>query len=211
MRFAVRGASGRQGQRYLDPKNWPEGVECFALPRDAEPPPGTHGLIVATPPASHLAYVLASTLPTLCEKPAAPHLDEVERMFSAGPPLLIAHTHLWHRDFLALPKSSAATVSWCGEERTDGSCSALLDWGPHAWSMALALGTERVTTGVGDRSRNLVQSDGLIYPNPAGDRPGYATPMSNMLASFATVVGGGYDWRADKAFQLAIYERLFRT
>ena len=116
----------------------------------------------------------------------------------------MAHTHLWHWDFLRLEPSQAATVQWRGPTREDGSCSALLDWGPHAWSMAMALGTERVATGSGDRRDNIARSGAHEY---RGDSQWPCNPMREMLATFASLIDGGYDWRAEPDFGLAVHRR----
>lgn len=213
MRIGVIGASGRQGRRYLDPANIPAGVECFPVARgelgDGE------AVIVATPAATHCRITcaaLAAGKHVLCEKPMALSCTDADRMFYTakdyGRALLIAHTHLWSESFLALPPGPHATVVWRGEERHD--CPAVLDWGAHAWSMALHLGTERVATGFGDRARNLVQTEHVVYrpsvyrgPDLTAESP----PMRSMLETFACLVRGGQDWRADPEFALEVMRR----
>ncbi|HEY3493045.1 MAG TPA: Gfo/Idh/MocA family oxidoreductase [Polyangiaceae bacterium] len=208
MRIGVIGATGHQGKRYLSKWNIPDGMECFAVPR-GEPARHCEALIVATPVGTHRAIVESALMcgyHVLCEKPAALTLEDARAMFDLAKSqervLLIAHTHLWHPDFLRLQPSPHATVIWRGEERTD--CPAVLDWGSHAWSMALHLGTERVATGLASREGNTVRSGGASYPD---DYSCQASPMRDMLETFRCLVAGGQDWRADPEFALEVMRR----
>lgn len=206
LRLGVYGASGRQGQRYLDPANWPSGIECYAIARGSHPK--CDGVVVATPPGTHLEVSkLACGIPLLVEKPIALTLDDASKIANRGTPVLVAHTHLWHSKFLALEPNHGAAVTWCGPEREDGSCPAALDWGAHAWSMAIALGTERVTTGVGDRQTNAAVSRGQRYASlPSAEE----RPMRAMLATFATLIQGGSDWRAAPEYTTGVLTRCFK-
>lgn len=218
MKLGVYG-HGPQSKRYLDPKNWPDGVEVVQLEReqwekwDVSVP----GVIVSNLPKRHpmaAIWSLDRGKAVLCEKPMGLDRNAAEEMFSISRlkklPLLVAHTRLWDREFLTLDKSPSAVVEWRGPEREDGSCPAMLDWGPHAWSMAIALGTERVATGKGDRSHNFVYSNGKRYMNAHRDCPPGETAMANMLATFASLIDGGYDWRAEPDFALEVHRRCFK-
>lgn len=230
MKLGVYG-HGPQSKRYLDPKNWPDGVEVVQLERGEWPwkrfsDSHLDGLIMANAPTFHGMLPLGEDgkVPTavLCEKPIGLAADAAEKMIFRCRKLLVAHTHLWAADFLRLPKSPSATVQWRGPDREDGSCPAILDWGPHAWSMALALGTERVSTGKGDRRHNLVRSMDTAYsPDTPRDAEHAAelsrlginpldTPMRSMLATFASLIDGGYDWRAEPDFALEVHRRCFK-
>lgn len=208
MRIGVIGSSGHQGKRYLDQRNIPSGVECVPVARHA-PIGDCQAVVVATTTRTH-REIVESTLRcgyhVLCEKPAALTLSDARAMFDVaaaeGRVLLIAHTHLWHPEFLRLEPSPGAVVVWRGEERPD--CPAVLDWGAHAWSMALHLGTNRVATGIGDRSKNLVRSLGDTYP---GHYSELFSPMRDMLETFRSVVAGGQDWRADPHLALEVLRR----
>lgn len=211
MKLGVYG-HGPQSRRYLDRKNWPDGVKVVQLERGSSAR-GLDGAIVANRPANHTAIthgLLSERVAVLCEKPVGLGIRAGEILFNEAKyyerPVLVAHTHLWSADFLRLPKSSSATVQWRGPEREDGSCPAMLDWGPHAWSMALALGTERVSTGKGDRRENMVRSGRDFYPSGSS----FDTPMRSMLATFASLIDGGYDWRAEPDFALEVHRRCFR-
>jgi len=167
---------------------------------------------VATPASTHYEIVtsaLRGGYHVLCEKPMALSVAHAEKMVQAaketGRKLLIAHTHLWHPDFLSLKPDPGAQVFWRGEELHD-DCPATLDWGAHAWSMALALGTKRVATGYGDRSRNLVRSCGECYPASDNYQPN-PTPMCATLETFISIVMRGQDWRADPEFALEVMRR----
>lgn len=208
MKLGVYG-HGPQSKRYLDPKNWPDGVEVVQLERDRLDY-SLDGIIVANAPAFHhdaALDALQSGKPVLCEKPIALTYWEPEVLLKARGerPFLVAHTHLWHQDFQFLEPSPSAVVQWRGPRREDGSCPPMLDWGPHAWSMAIALGTDRVSTGKGDRRENCVWSKGKYYPR--GDWHG--SPMKEMLATFASLIDGGYDWRAEPDFALEVHRRCF--
>jgi predicted dehydrogenase len=147
--------------------------------------------------------------PVLSEKPMALKWSDARRMadvsMRTGRALMVAHDHLWHWDFQRLEPSPGATVQWRGPERKDGSCSALLDWGPHAWSMALALGTDRVSTGPGDRRGNQALSRGVRYPGECHYR---CRTIREMIDTFVSVINGGQDWRADLDFALAVQAKL---
>lgn len=207
LRLGVYG-HGPQSRRYLDTKNWPDGVEVVQLERNGYPDATTRGVIVANQPSFHFGTVAARvpSLPVLLEKPMSLKLDEAELMARRGMPLLVAHTHLWHQDFQFMEPSPSAVVQWRGPERQDGSCPAMLDWGPHAWSMAIALGTKRVSTGRGDRRENGVWSMGKYYPRSNW----LGSPMREMLATFASLIDGGYDWRSEPDFALDVHRRCFR-
>lgn len=209
MRLGLYG-SGRQGQRYLDPTNWPEGIQVEYLGRDDFLKADQDGIIIATPPSTHAERLrrIASSCPALCEKPVSLSSEDADEIARRHGPLLIAHTHLWHWDFLRLDRSSSATVQWRGPTRGDGSCSALMDWGPHAWAMAIALGTERVSTGPGDRRENVVRSGSEQY---RGDSQWPCNPMKEMLATFASLIDNGYDWRAEPDFTLEVHRRCLKA
>jgi hypothetical protein len=214
LRIGVIGATGHQGKRYLDPKNVPECVETFAVPR-GERNTQSGAIILATPAPTHAELAIEAMrggYHVLCEKPMATSMYDAASMEKVARAtkrvLLIAHTHLWHPDFLSLRSDPSAQVFWRGEERRD--CPAVLDWGAHAWSMALHLGTERVATGIGDRSRNCVRSCGEEYPDPEGYEPDQ-TPMYAMLETFASLIAGGQDWRAAPEFALEVMRRCLRT
>lgn len=145
-------------------------------------------------------------IPILCEKPMALTLEDAELMAGESRkwavPLLIAHTHLWAPEFLDLKPSPEASVIWGGPEREDGSCPAQLDWGPHAWSMALTLGTEHVSTGKMERITLVSTPDGRMYD-------GYpkSFPMWHMMRTFTDLISGMSDPRADLEFALKVQRK----
>lgn len=203
---------GAHGTRYLEPRN--SGGRDIRVFRRGERIHDVDVCIIATPPASHTGLALSCLqqgIGVLLEKPAALTLSETELILDCAerrgsPPLLIASPHLFARKFLELGHSADATVTWAGPERADGSCSGYLDWGPHAWSMATALGTERVVTGVSHVRTTVVESNGKRYQ---GEWLDTESPMLAQIETLERMMHGGFDWRAGKTFVRQVYTRLF--
>jgi predicted dehydrogenase len=115
---------------------------------------GTYdGMIIATPPATHLNILnaaICSGKPVLVEKPVclstaeAEKIKSVLRMKSAN--ILVDHTHLFHPAFRELQRraqhlgaivSISSSAGNYGPFRED--ISALWDWAPHDLAMCLTL------------------------------------------------------------------------
>jgi hypothetical protein len=201
VKFGVIGL-GKQGKKYLDPKNWPEGVECVPHAGGS-----VDAAIVSSPPGAHVATCadeLALGRPVLCEKPVGLTKSDANTLLRIAAaervPFMVAFTHLWSTEFLSIAPSPGAVVICGGEERDDGSCPAWLDWGAHAWAMANALGTRRVTTGKMPQRKLYVSSGDVLDGGKRYVGESQEWPMKAMLVSFATICSGGYDWRADPEF-----------
>ncbi|HZJ12222.1 MAG TPA: Gfo/Idh/MocA family oxidoreductase [Methyloceanibacter sp.] len=109
------------------------------------------GIIIATPPATHAAILLAAVAagkPVLVEKPLVTTAADLDAL-AAVPPgavVMVEHTHLFHPAFRALKREVAArgrplsirsSAGNAGPYRPD--VSVLWDWGPHDIAMALDL------------------------------------------------------------------------
>jgi len=111
------------------------------------------GIIIASPPETHLEILLAAIaakMPVLVEKPLVCSREQAQslRAALAGVPaiILVDHIHLFHPAFRALRReaaklgpvrSIASSAGNRGPYRAD--VSVLWDWGPHDLAMCLAL------------------------------------------------------------------------
>jgi predicted dehydrogenase len=111
------------------------------------------GIILATPPATHLEMTLASVasgLPVLVEKPMTLSLEDARtlahRAAREGVLVMVGHTHLYSAAFREMKVRGAALGNLIGTR----SCGAnwgpfrpdtpvLWDWGPHDVAMCLDL------------------------------------------------------------------------
>lgn len=232
MRWGLIGC-GKHGGRYLEPKNG-GGRIVHMMTRGAPPgwtnasaPAGKYitnsvdalfqkvdAVIIAAPPAVHAEFAIRSLeagKAVLLEKPIALTWPEARAVLDAAdrpgaPPLLVASPHLYARRFLELCGGPDSTVVWCGPERDDGSCPGYLDWAPHGWAMAQALGTERVITGSSPARVCEVNSGGKQY---RGEWLDTESPMLAMVETLERIMHGGFDWRSGKRFTRTLYERVF--
>jgi hypothetical protein len=208
--------SGRQGQRWkvicenaghsvkFASRGWGPNGKIYE-----DPTPNTGSVIVATPPDLHRAPVLTALklgIPVLVEKPlartSAQNAAILGALMSSDVPLLVGYTHLFS-EFFATPKPLGRVhIQWTGEERTDGSCSAALDWGSHAIAMATALtlwGCEP-TLSFGrsaERHRAIWGETGILY-EPGPDE------MVAEWHRFDAIRRGDVDWRSTYQFTAAV-------
>lgn len=110
-------------------------------------------VIVATPVETHADLVcraLEAGKRVLCEKPLCSTWDDFMRIhnaaYAARPgSLLVGYQHLWHPEFESLRRAARHDVSKVGaplryvDVQWGGNRSDMLDWAPHAFSMACAL------------------------------------------------------------------------
>lgn len=217
---------GAHGARYLDPFNGGDGRYTKVYGKTVPNGPWERAInpsdviescdivVIASPPASHAAYALRALeqgRAVLLEKPIALTRPETMAVIEASdrpgaPPLLVSSPHLFTRAFLALCGGPDSTVVWCGPERRDGSCDAYMDWSPHAWSMATALGTERVITGMNGTRMTLVMSGAREY---AGQREADESPLRAQVETLERLYHGGFDWRAGRTFTRRVYDAVF--
>ena len=214
MRIGVIG-TGRQAKRYLDPRN---GLGVCKRFRASV---GYEGIVVATHPTDHSVSALAaigSRLPSLIEKPlviSAQELSEIEpALLGAVAPPMVAHTLLFSRRFAEiqeLAKSAKHIAVDIGGPRPAGhDYSALLDWGPHAYSVGVALKAQSISFGDYPERRCSVTLDGVEHSlDTRGEEN--PTPMATQMQVFLDLIGGKPDWRAQPEFTLAVYERLFAS
>jgi predicted dehydrogenase len=172
VRLGLVGA-GRWGKRYVATIAQMEGVQLAHLasgnPASATlVPPGCtlssdwravaadrslDGIILATPPATHLEMALAAVahgLPVLVEKPMTLSVEDactlVDRARRAGVLVMVGHTHLYSAAFRTL-KSCGARLGELLHTRSGGGnwgpfrpeTPVLWDWGPHDVAMCLEL------------------------------------------------------------------------
>ncbi len=145
MRFGLMGASGKQGQRWLDPKN--HGTHTIVpIGRNESVPTGLEGVIVATPPETHLAMVqrVPRGMPLLVEKPLGMDLSEVEQILEHSEIVVPCHTYLWSSAFQAW-RGALAQIRrqdvdiWITMDGPSPMGNRLLDWGPHREALADSL------------------------------------------------------------------------
>lgn len=134
---------GRQGRRYLEPKNAGDSIR-FVMQRGDDFGAfltNLDGVIIATPAETHAELAircLRAGKPVLVEKPLATTwrdcAEVIDLAQERGLPLLVGHTHLFSEAFTGWPVDTTevyATFSGtCGE-------SSWIDWGPHVVAMAL--------------------------------------------------------------------------
>jgi predicted dehydrogenase len=111
------------------------------------------GIILATPPATHLAMALVaieSGIPVLVEKPMTLSVKDartlVDRARQSDVLVMVGHTHLFSSAFRQL-KSRASSLGSLQSTRSVGSnwgpfrpdASVLWDWGPHDVAMCIDL------------------------------------------------------------------------
>lgn len=134
---------GKQGRRYLEPKNAGDSIR-FVMQRGDDFGAfltNLDGVIIATPAETHAELAircLRAGKPVLVEKPLATTwrdcAEVIDLAQERGLPLLVGHTHLFSEAFAGWPAQPeevyATFTGQCG-------ASSLLDWGPHVVAMAL--------------------------------------------------------------------------
>ena len=194
MRLGVIGA-GRWGKRYIETIARVDGVDLAHLgstnPQSVALIPkacrlssdwravttdrGLDGIIVATPPATHLEIALAaihSGIPVLVEKPMTLSLDDaatLARVASAQRVLvMVDHTHLFSPAFRALRERAAGLGPVLGVRSAGANhgpvrpdTPVLWDWGPHDISMSVALFGELPHTVEARRSGTHAMDGGI--------------------------------------------------
>lgn len=129
------------------------------------------GIIIATPPAEHVAMTaaaVAARIPVLVEKPLAMAIAEARQLLEQSRALrslvMVEHTHLFHPAFEELCRQREGLGAICtirgeagnhGPYRTD--VPVLWDWGPHDVAMCIAVtgGVPRVRSAVCDERREV--------------------------------------------------------
>ena len=210
--------SGKQAKRYLDPRNG-LGV-CYGGELDCELPSHVaDGAVMASHPHDHhfmTAALLIGGMPVLVEKPlattAADCFDLIMKSRVHATYLMVAHTLLFSRRFAEiqeLAKSAKHVAVDIGGPRPAGhDYSALLDWGPHAYSVGVALNAQRINFGDYPERRAVVILDGVEHSlDTRGEEN--PTPMATQMRVFLDLIGGKPDWRAEPEFTLRVYESLF--
>jgi predicted dehydrogenase len=167
-RIGIAGRFGRQGTRWAEMVESLGLTVSASLVRDpfgasstigAAEPPGQHWvtadtemflrecdrIIIATPVESHYdiaAAALRAGKPVLCEKPLAPTFQQAAQLYDTAARywtrLWVCYPHLWHPAVEAMTKRTGpldVEITFCGPTERE----PLLDWGPHALSMALHL------------------------------------------------------------------------
>jgi predicted dehydrogenase len=131
----------------------PAGCEIAADWQEIVSAPDLDGVIIATPPATHFAILVAaieSGKPVLVEKPVVQslvHANDIRALLDRKPvPVLIDHVHLFHPAFRELCREAAGLGPVRGIESSAGNrgpyrpdVSVLWDWAPHDLAMALTL------------------------------------------------------------------------
>lgn len=192
--------TGRQGQRYLDPNNWPDGVEVERFTRC----PNCAGVIVATPANVHEEFTLFALeklhLPVLVEKPTHASPVVARRMFAVSrrtwSPLMTAFVHLYSSGFRsvlsAVSPDREYRIHWQGPGCGDGTCSAAVDWGCHGYAMAYAISRRlpvpapilpKVFCCEEERRRTEVLFGKAVLYDGAPESP---PPMRRMLRQFVS-------------------------
>jgi predicted dehydrogenase len=172
VRLGLVGA-GRWGTRYIWTITQMNGVELAHLassnPKSADLIPATcrlssdwrevagdgtlDGVIIATPPATHLEIAVTAIgngIPVLVEKPMTLSVDDaqslIDKTWRAKVPVMVGHTHLFSSAFRRL-KERGASLKGLLHTRSVGSnwgpfrpdTPVLWDWGPHDVAMCLEL------------------------------------------------------------------------
>ena len=218
MRIGVIG-SGRQAKRYLDPRN---GLGVCEHLDTAQSKPKPDGMVIANHPSEHHATIYGFAgdygLPCLVEKPLGVDIGECLKVLSVCKmlkrPIMVAHTLLFSRRFAEiqeLAKSAKHIAVDIGGPRPAGhDYSALLDWGPHAYSVGVALNAQRINFGDYPERRCSVTLDGVEHSLDTRDEEN-PTPMATQMRAFLDLIGGKPDWRSEPEFTLAVYERMFAS
>ncbi|HEX5017669.1 MAG TPA: Gfo/Idh/MocA family oxidoreductase [Actinomycetes bacterium] len=158
-RIGIAGATGKQGQRWFQTVHEAEeGFGMFlgrCMPEDGlntrspeEFVAGSDRIIIATPVASHFdiaSAALRAGKPVLCEKPLAPTYQQAASLYDTASRywtrLWTCYPHLWHPVIEQMRKRTKLDleITFCGPTEAE----PLLDWAPHALSVALyLLGTD---------------------------------------------------------------------
>ncbi|HEX5017652.1 MAG TPA: Gfo/Idh/MocA family oxidoreductase [Actinomycetes bacterium] len=254
-RIGIAGRFGRQGSRWAE--TLPEGMCGAVLVRELDDKTleelrasgipnggvvrlaflkGCDAVIVATPVETHYGIAgaaLRAGKPVLCEKPLVLSLQTARHLYqvAAGSKarLWTCYPHLWHPAVEAMAKRAEvdAEITFCGPTEAE----PLLDWAPHALSMALyLLGTDallktKILTSDHKRASCEIESDrgrafvtfGLspvkrvhvqlknqprLYYNGENCHP---TTMQRMLAAW---LRSEDDPRGDPALTLGVHEIL---
>lgn len=115
-------------------KNWKQEIDN-----------GIDGVIIATPPSSHIEiakYSLSKNIPTMIEKPLALSYDEATQLQNFNIPILVNHLHLFSGAYQYIKHNLDGQIQHIYAESGDGygrEYSALWDWGPHDLAMILDL------------------------------------------------------------------------
>jgi predicted dehydrogenase len=108
---------------------------------------GTDGVIVATPPQSHIeiaSFALERNIPTLIEKPLAMTYTEAEKLKQFSAPILVNHIHLFSDRYQAIKEQITtdhinSIYSLGYNNGPKRNYSSLLDYAPHDLAMILDL------------------------------------------------------------------------
>jgi predicted dehydrogenase len=194
MRLGLIGV-GRWGKRYIETISRMEGIALGHIastnPRSAELIPGScklstdwravisdgdiDGIILATPPATHIDMTLMSIetgLPTLVEKPMTLTARDAGRLVRAATEgnvlVMVDHTHLFGSAFRTLQERGNSLGSLLGVRSVGGNhgpfrpdTPVLWDWGPHDISMCLELFGETSLMVEACRSARRTTAEGV--------------------------------------------------
>lgn len=104
-----------------------------------------NGLIIATPPDSHIQLAeqaLSFGIPCIIEKPLAFSLEEIDKIKQYNDLIIVNYTHLFSNSFQYI-KSAAKSINYIysegGNNGPSREYSALWDWAPHDLAMGLDL------------------------------------------------------------------------
>jgi len=142
-----------------------------------------HGVIVATPPESHVhiaSYALSKNIPTMIEKPLSLSAKEARELKSYTAPILVNHGQLFTEGYQKLKKLCPVTaiakiVTMGYSEGPERSYSSLWDYAPHDLAMIL---------DIMGKMPNQIETK-LMYDNM------YHIGMKFDNASSSTIVGSG--------------------
>lgn len=214
MKFGLLGASGKQGQRWLDPKN--HGTHAIVpIARNESVPTGLDGVIVATPAETHLAMVqrVPRGMPLLVEKPLGMNLGEVEQILEHSEIVVPCHTYLWSLAFESFLSKldRVVRVVWDGPSPMPNRG---LDWGPHQASIATLIqqrtgmpafvGPHMGPAPAAPVRQITAKDNGEVLFDWVSVGPEEPTPMLRMLEGFM-----GKDPRCEKQITRQIYEQVF--
>ena len=223
MRLGLIG-TGKQGQRYLQEKNGGRHIVVSGSRRI--PLDGVDGVIIATHPAGHKELALeaiAAGKAVLIEKPLALNLRDCMEIIDAaektGVGLMVAHTHLWSRNWLKVQREHVNTeanahVTYVTHSR---DYSPWLDWAPHGLALLADIMPHADTHEL--RASMLFEKSTVAEVMACGedweftscydsyeDRA-FPTPMWRMVKEFVAAMRAE-EW-CDLKFQRRVYRALF--